>query len=195
MPAVVDVLKNFSKFDGKQDWWILLLVNLLAFLWNPWTIFSSELFEIFKFVYLQSFQVNNACFISLLFFYYADVLQDPGYASEPLLQNHEKHCDHYCVKSDQIRSYFWSVFSCIRTKYLRLQSEYRKIWTRNNSAFGHFSGSACGVFAWFVLMGPFAWMFLCFVYLMEFFIKVFHEGFQLTFTCLKSTTIKTPEHR
>ena len=226
MPAVVDVLKNFSKFDGKQDWWILLLVNLLAFLWNPWTIFSSELFEIFKFVYLQSFQVNNACFISLLFFYYAvieinlhpgkismkkvfseavnyfsqessaiDVLQDPGYASEPLLQNHEKHCDHYCVKSDQIRSYFWSVFSCIRTKYLRLQSEYRKIWTRNNSAFGHFSGSACGVFAWFVLMGPFAWMFLCFVYLMEFFIKVFHEGFQLTFTCLKSATIKTPEHR
>ena len=76
-----------------------------------------------------------------------DVLQGPGYASELLLQNHEKHCDHYCVKSDQIRSYFWSVFSCIRTKYLRLQSEYRKIWTRNNSAFGHFSGSACGVFA------------------------------------------------
>ena len=36
------------------------------------------------------------------------------------------------MKSAQIRSYFWSVFSCIRT-------EYRKIRTRNNSVFGHFS--------------------------------------------------------
>ena len=40
----------------------------------------------------------------------------------------------HCVKSVQIRSYFWSVFSCI-------QSEYRKIWTRNNSVFRHFSCS------------------------------------------------------
>ena len=38
----------------------------------------------------------------------------------------------HCVKSAQIRSYFWSVFSCIRT-------EYRKIRTRNNSVFGHYS--------------------------------------------------------
>ena len=37
-----------------------------------------------------------------------------------------------CEKSVQIRSYFWSVFSCIRT-------EYRKMRTRNNSVFGHFS--------------------------------------------------------
>ena len=34
----------------------------------------------------------------------------------------------------QIQSYFWSVFSRIRT-------EYGKIWTRNNSVFGHFSRS------------------------------------------------------
>ena len=40
----------------------------------------------------------------------------------------------HCVKSVQIRSYFWSVFSCIRI-------EYRKIRTRNNSVFGHFSRS------------------------------------------------------
>ena len=39
--------------------------------------------------------------------------------------------DIHCVKSVQIRSYFWSVFSFI-------QSEYRKIGTRNNFAFGHF---------------------------------------------------------
>ena len=40
----------------------------------------------------------------------------------------------HCVKSVQIRNYFWSVFSYIRT-------EYRKIRTRNNSVFGHFSSS------------------------------------------------------
>ena len=40
---------------------------------------------------------------------------------------------HY-VKSVQIWSYFWSVFSCI-------QSEYRKIRNRNNSVFGHFTRS------------------------------------------------------
>ena len=37
-----------------------------------------------------------------------------------------------CVKSVQIRSYFWSVFS-------NIQSEYRKIRSRSNSVFGHFS--------------------------------------------------------
>ena len=49
----------------------------------------------------------------------------------------------HCVKSVQIRSYFWSVFSCIWIEYvnLRIQSEYRKIWTRNNCVFGHFSRS------------------------------------------------------
>ena len=43
--------------------------------------------------------------------------------------------DQCCVKSIQIRSYFWSVPSCI-------QSEYRKILIRNNSVFGRFSRSA-----------------------------------------------------
>ena len=57
------------------------------------------------------------------------------------------------VWSVQIRSYFWSVFSRIRTEYgpeitpylntihasLRIQSECGKIMTRNNSVFGHFS--------------------------------------------------------
>ena len=40
----------------------------------------------------------------------------------------------HCVKSVQIRSFFWSVFSCIRI-------EYRKIRTRKYSVFGHFSPS------------------------------------------------------
>ena len=40
----------------------------------------------------------------------------------------------HCMKSVRIRSCFWSVFSYIRT-------EYRKIRTKNNSVFGHFSCS------------------------------------------------------
>ena len=40
----------------------------------------------------------------------------------------------HCVKSVQIWSFFWFVFSCIRI-------EYRKIRTRKNSVFGHFSRS------------------------------------------------------
>ena len=53
----------------------------------------------------------------------------------------------HCVKSVWKRSYFWSVFSYIWTEYgdsrnnLRIQSEYRKIRTGNNSVFGHFSRS------------------------------------------------------
>ena len=48
----------------------------------------------------------------------------------------------HCLKSVQIRSYFWSVFSCIRTEYGDLRrSEYKKIRTRNNTVFGHFSCS------------------------------------------------------
>ena len=44
---------------------------------------------------------------------------------------------HHCVKSVQIRNFFWSAFCFIRT-----QSEYRKIRTRKNSVFGFFSRSA-----------------------------------------------------
>ena len=39
------------------------------------------------------------------------------------------------------RSYFWTAFSCTWPEYRNtgIQSEYRKIRTRNNSVFGHFS--------------------------------------------------------
>ena len=40
----------------------------------------------------------------------------------------------HCLKSAQIRSFLWSLFFYIRT-------EYRKIRTRKNSVFGHFSRS------------------------------------------------------
>ena len=45
------------------------------------------------------------------------------------------------MKIVQIRSYFWSVFSRIRTEYGHIQSECGEIRTRNNSVFGHFSHS------------------------------------------------------
>ena len=44
----------------------------------------------------------------------------------------------HCVKSVQIRSSSWSVFSCIS---LCILSKCEKIRTRKNSAFGHFSRS------------------------------------------------------
>ena len=46
------------------------------------------------------------------------------------------------MKSVQIRRFFWSVFSRIRTEYgeiLCIQSEYGKIRIRKNAVFGHFS--------------------------------------------------------
>ena len=49
------------------------------------------------------------------------------------------------VKSVRIRSYFWSLFSCI-------QSEYRKIRTRNNSVFGNFSCSDMDLEKWKLLI-------------------------------------------
>ena len=49
-----------------------------------------------------------------------------------LIQSFE---NRHCMKIIQIRSYFWSVFSFI-------QSQYREIRTRNNSALVHFLRSA-----------------------------------------------------
>ena len=55
----------------------------------------------------------------------------------------------HCVKSVQIRSFFCSVFSCIRTEYsvsisvsLRIHSKCGKIRTTKNSVLGHLSCSA-----------------------------------------------------
>ena len=54
------------------------------------------------------------------------------------------YCYEHCVKSVQIRSYLWSIFSWI-------QSKFRKIGTRNNSVFGHFSRSGSYVLFLFLL--------------------------------------------
>ena len=65
-----------------------------------------------------------------------DVWQNSEYASTPLAENTP------CVKSDQTRSFFWSVFS-------RIQSKYGKIRTRKYPVFGHFSCSDCNLITWF----------------------------------------------
>ena len=55
----------------------------------------------------------------------------------------------HCMKNVQIQSYYWSVFSCI-------QSKYRKIRTRNYSVFGHFSCSVNVNDVWYLRMLNFA---------------------------------------
>ena len=73
----------------------------------------------------------------------------------------------HCLKCVQIRSYFWSVFSCIRTKYdiysvnLRIQFECRKIRTRNNTVFGQFSRSAIRAVFWVRFYCFTKWFLVC----------------------------------
>ena len=77
-----------------------------------------------------SFQCRN---VSLILF-----MSDVGLSKQSFIaitQNIANLQKSHCVISLQIQSFFWSVFSCI-------QSKYRKIRTMRNSVFGHFS---CGV--------------------------------------------------
>ena len=69
-----------------------------------------------------------------------------------------KHCithlEIHCPKNVRIQSRFWSVFSSIRTEYGDLHRTYpysarlRKIKTRNNSVFRHFSRSDSNLVPW-----------------------------------------------
>ena len=78
-------------------------------------------------------EYHNQCLWRWLKFYFFQIINN----------NYNSHC----VKSIQIRSFFWSVFSRIRTEYgeilrtLRSQSECGKIRTRKNLIFWHFSSS------------------------------------------------------
>ena len=78
----------------------------------------------------------------------------------------------HCVKSVQIRSFFWSLFFRIRPEYksLRIQPECGKIRTRKNSVFGHFSRS--DFFMYFHLNFRFILKFSIIV-IIEFFLIVF----------------------
>ena len=73
---------------------------------------------------LQTFYFCTILFMYLFIFY----LQLTVCRYNPAYNQH-------CMKSVQIRSFFWSVFFCI-------QSKYRKMRTRKCSVFGQFSRSA-----------------------------------------------------
>ena len=77
---------------------------------------------------------NFRLWLAALFFFFVYVNTSQKISSITQWSSH-------CEKSVQIRSYFWSVFSCI-------QSKYREIRTRNNSVFGHYSGNAQYWFTW-----------------------------------------------
>ena len=67
---------------------------------------------------------------------YGDIILDEAFDNSfHQLIKSIQHDDH-CVTSFQIRSFFWSVFSCIWT-------EYSKIRTRRTSVFRYFSCSGC----------------------------------------------------
>ena len=88
------------------------------------TVFISEQIGEHKFEALL--KISNT-FISELsvFSYMYDFVVQASKKKENfvvILYGFEKHSTRHCVKSVQIRSYFWSVFSCTRTKYGDLRS-------------------------------------------------------------------------
>ena len=97
------------------------------------------IFKILQILFLK-------CFFFRRFFHIFTIANELTGFSISRLANMDDFFKRHCVKSLQIRIYLWSVFSCIWTEYgeiwsLRIQSEYWKIRTRNNSVFGHFSRS------------------------------------------------------
>ena len=132
-----------SYFKGLSEKWLVA-----SFLW-----FDNQTFKVWKTAWIQNYclcilftqilvHLNFDMFAAAMFFFAIPKYMKAqnnilscfmGWPFTSLAENGENHC----VKSVQIRSFFWSVFSCIRTKHGD-QSEYRKIRTRKNSKFGHF---------------------------------------------------------
>ena len=81
----------------------------------------EKLFEFFISLRVTNSQLFVFVFIHLSGYFYTGVT----------VSKYSPEKSHY-VKSVPMRSFFWSVFSYIWTKY-------RKIRTRKNSVFGHFS--------------------------------------------------------
>ena len=115
--------------DGEDLWqWSWLEIRLNAF--RRSTIPQKQFIIIMKtnpekFI-VKNYLVSNSIVNLISTFIWKQLLKTPVRRYMFWL----KLCLH-CVKYVQIRSYFWSVFSCI-------WAEYRKILTRNNSLFGHF---------------------------------------------------------
>ena len=99
---------------------VIILVFFVGFGWN---------FSLVHRIYLETFWHQNEVQ------WYRLMWKMTNLESHSVFTDHEWNWSLHCVKSVEIRSCFWSVFSCIWT-------EYRKIQTKNNSVFGHFSRSA-----------------------------------------------------
>ena len=76
----------------------------------------------------------------------------------------QKYKDH-CVKSVQIMNFLWSVFSCISIKY-------RKIRTRKNSIFWHFSRSGYIYIRLLIYWNQNNFIFLFFMFFGKSFLKI-----------------------
>ena len=74
-----------------------------------------------------------------------NALYKSKFSYSPLAWMCRSRANNHCVKSVKIWSFFWSVFSCIRTEYKDLRSKIpysvriKRIRTRKNSVFGRFS--------------------------------------------------------
>ena len=97
------------------------------FFW-PWKKFIADIvlwyLHIFIFMNFMTTLRNLCFFFWLIHFFHLIWLPKTLWQMAAL---HISKYIYHSVKSGQIRSYFWSVFSCIRI--------------RNNSVFGHFSSS------------------------------------------------------
>ena len=95
---------------------LLLLISILSF-FTFFTSFFIQFFFSLKNLYLH-YSTCNFLFISSIFFQ-----QLHNYSIIPYLFYNSIFArkaifiQYHCVKSVQIWSYFWSVFSCIRTEY------------------------------------------------------------------------------
>ena len=106
-------------------------VSDYEFLANVTTVKKKKI--VFRFFSCTTNLIKDLQIVSSLFIYdYIScyICHYLIYSIPPSLSSYRIHC----VKSIQIRSYFCPVFSWIRTKY-------RKIRTRNNFVFVHFSRS------------------------------------------------------
>ena len=116
----------FPGFIGELAFWNHHLIKLVLIIVN-----SENLYHVF-FVGKKYFSwVFLYCFV---YIYTKEILRFSAlfFMKKKML---------HCVKRVQIGSYFWFIFSCI-------QSEYRKIRTRNNCLFGDFPRSAPFYASW-----------------------------------------------
>ena len=118
--------------------WQILWSNYRKLAWVGFDIYTRILLP-------EAFYTRSSAFSSRLpdhksDFHLCAILSNPVQSFFPFLFAHSllilfipiisRRVHLHRVKIIQIRSHFWSVFSCIRT-------EYRKILTRNNSVFGY----------------------------------------------------------